>query len=261
MLVKSNTHIDLKPERVSKRNDAGPVAKKTYSTKPVSFQEMLQQQIAGRENAEPWATSVLPLEKEHLTAVIEMIRIQMNSFLFSEIPGGSDDSLLYRFSSDWITHHPMQGVRTSNVSKVRHNSKETATDRSAPDISEIIGQASDRFDVDPDLIRAVIRAESNFKPDATSPKGAMGLMQLMPETAAELGVRNPYNPSENVMAGTWYLKRLIDRYDGDVPTALAAYNWGMGNIERRPDRMPEETKTYISRVDSYYHENKAQQQS
>lgn len=127
----------------------------------------------------------------------------------------------------------------------------------APAIEELINRASERFGVDPALIRGVIKVESNFNPHATSPKGAMGLMQLMPDTARELGVTDPYDPEENIMAGTMYLRRLLDRYDGDVEKSLAAYNWGMGNVEKHAIRMPAETVEYVQRVIRFYEQNKA----
>jgi len=77
-------------------------------------------------------------------------------------------------------------------------------------------------------------------------------MQLMPKTAAELGVTNPFDPAQNIMGGTSYLRTLLDRYRGDVRLALAAYNWGMGNLEKRPEAMPRETRDYIARVESQY---------
>jgi soluble lytic murein transglycosylase-like protein len=76
-------------------------------------------------------------------------------------------------------------------------------------------------------------------------------MQLMPDTAKDLGVKDCYNPVENVMAGTRYLKSLLDRYEGNVELTLAAYNWGMGNVERHPEKLPKETREYIARVKTY----------
>ena len=122
------------------------------------------------------------------------------------------------------------------------------------DFESIIQEAAHRYRVDPGLIRAVIQAESGGNPLALSRAGARGLMQLMPETAAELGVTNPFDPTQNIMAGTSYLRRLLDRYRGDVKLALAAYNWGMGNLEKRPEAMPRETKSFISSVEKHQHD-------
>jgi hypothetical protein len=117
------------------------------------------------------------------------------------------------------------------------------------DFESIIQEAGERYRVDPALIRAVIQAESGGNPLAVSRAGARGLMQLMPETATELGVTNPFDPTQNIMGGTSYLRRLLDRYRGDVRLALAAYNWGMGNLEKRPEAMPQETKSFIAAVE------------
>jgi hypothetical protein len=119
----------------------------------------------------------------------------------------------------------------------------------------IIEQASQKYGVEPSLIKAVISVESGGDPNALSPAGAQGLMQLMPATATELGVRNLFDPAENVMAGTRYLRQLLDRYWGNVRLALAAYNWGMGNLEKRPEAMPTETKNYIFKVENLYRTN------
>ena len=120
------------------------------------------------------------------------------------------------------------------------------------EIDEIVQGAADQYGVEPSLIKAVISVESNGNPRAVSPAGAQGLMQLMPKTAAELGVTNPFEPAQNIMAGTRYLSRLLDRYQGNQKLALAAYNCGMGNLEKNPSALPEETRNYIVRVEKQY---------
>lgn len=140
----------------------------------------------------------------------------------------------------------------SKNQQIGQTSGSLSSDQSKKNIDYIIDQAAEIHQVDPLLIRAVIHAESGFRTDATSPKGAAGLMQLMPKTAKELGVENSYDPYENVMAGTRYLRTLIDRYGGNIDKALSAYNWGMGNMERNPGKMPRETRNYIVKVNQYY---------
>ena len=102
-----------------------------------------------------------------------------------------------------------------------------------------------------DLVRAVVQVESGFNAYARSPKGAKGLMQLMPATAKEFGVVNPYNPVENVRAGTAYLRRLLDRYDNNEELALAAYNAGPGAVDKYGENVPpyRETRDYVTKID------------
>ena len=114
----------------------------------------------------------------------------------------------------------------------------------------MIKNASVRHQVPEELVKAVIKVESNFNPQATSHMGAMGLMQLMPGTARDLGVSRPYDPTENINGGTKYLRELLDRYDGNVPKAVAAYNCGPGNVEK--GRLPQETRSYLKLVSQHY---------
>jgi soluble lytic murein transglycosylase-like protein len=112
-----------------------------------------------------------------------------------------------------------------------------------------INEHSRRIGVSADLVRAVIQVESAFNPTAVSTKGAMGLMQLMPATALELGVSNPFEPDQNIRGGVTYLKRLLVRYDHKVELALAAYNAGMGNVEKYGAVPPfEETRNYVKKI-------------
>ena len=114
----------------------------------------------------------------------------------------------------------------------------------------LIREHAGRHELRPDLVRAVIQVESGFNRWARSPKGAMGLMQLMPATARELGVDDPYDPEENIRGGTTYLRQLIDRYQGNEELALAAYNAGAGAVDRHGRAVPpyRETRDYVKRV-------------
>ena len=108
------------------------------------------------------------------------------------------------------------------------------------------------YGVEPCLIASVIKAESDFDEQAVSPKGARGLMQLMPATARELGVRDSFDPVQNILGGTRYLKQMYEMF-GSWRLALIAYNWGPGHLEKYgPNRMPKETRQYLERIERYY---------
>jgi len=116
-------------------------------------------------------------------------------------------------------------------------------------LPDVVGSASHRYHLDPDLVNSVIRAESGFNPKAVSRKGAVGLMQLEPRTAAQLGVVDPFDPSANVDGGTRYLRELLVRYNFDMIKALAAYNAGPGRVEQYHGVPPYyETRAYVARV-------------
>lgn len=146
--------------------------------------------------------------------------------------------------------------------------EETATGSSAQGMSigtgasgssrfaDIIEKAAEKYDVDAKLIVSVIKAESNFNPNAVSSCGAAGLMQLMPATAAGLGVQDSFDPEQNIMGGVKLLHRLLTKYDGNVQLALAAYNAGPGAVDRYGGIPPyTETQTYVQRIMQYYQSN------
>jgi soluble lytic murein transglycosylase-like protein len=119
----------------------------------------------------------------------------------------------------------------------------------AAEVDSLVGQAAKREEVDAGLLRSVIQQESGFRPCAVSAKGAMGLMQLMPATATQLGVDDPFNPQQNVDAGARFLKQLLANYAGDIPLALAAYNAGSTKVnEAGGIPFIPETVDYVRRV-------------
>lgn len=124
------------------------------------------------------------------------------------------------------------------------------------EIDSAIEQAASRHNVDPNLVRALVKVESNFNPNAISRKGAMGLMQLMPQTARQLNLKNPFDPQENIDAGVRHLKQLLESYGGDVRLSLAAYNAGSGAVARsRGVPNYAETRNYVRRITNLYSGN------
>lgn len=133
--------------------------------------------------------------------------------------------------------------------------------RPQTNISQVVNEASGRYRLDPDLVSSVIKAESDFKVRAVSPKGAQGLMQLMPGTASQLGVSDAFDPQANVEGGTKYLRELMEKYNFDIVTALAAYNAGPQRVEQFRGVPPYyETRAYVARVVRDFNKKKAAQE-
>jgi len=142
--------------------------------------------------------------------------------------------------------------QSANAKILNANLPTTAS--STIDVDSAIEQAAARHNVDPNLVRAVVKVESNFNPNAVSRKGAMGLMQLMPSTARSLNVKNPFDPAQNVDAGVRHLKQLLESYGGDIKLTLAAYNAGAGAVARSSG-VPRyaETQNYVRRITNLYY--------
>jgi soluble lytic murein transglycosylase-like protein len=228
------------------------------------FDALLQEVATAVQRQQDPLNSSAPLSKSEIETLLNRMQMEMNARLWLAVVNEKDgDSSSSSFMSSLLalsrvnlSEDIASGRDASQTSKFRQSHQKNAVFYSKSELEPIIAQAAETYQVDADLIRGVIKAESNFNVKAVSPKGAMGLMQLMPETARELGVRNAYNPEENIMAGTRYLKGLLTRYNGNVSLALAAYNWGMGNVEKYPNRLPAETRTYISRIMQLYRDAK-----
>ncbi|MDX9714461.1 MAG: lytic transglycosylase domain-containing protein [Dissulfurispiraceae bacterium] len=181
-------------------------------------------------------------------------------------------SASYAYADIYVTHAPDGSVyftnsrpddRAARVVMKEEGTTVSAVAASAPeDASDYTGLAEKKarkHNVDPDLLKAVIKAESNWNPRAVSPKGARGLMQLMPATAAELGVKNIYDPVENIDGGARYLRYLLEKFNGNLTLALAAYNAGPARVERnmRVPAIPETVSYVRNIVTSYKKYNKS----
>ena len=194
----------------------------------------------------------------------KLVQFQMMSQIFKSAVGDSDsfqlimESLSKAMDVD-STMLNMQDIGNFAVEAkvVEHVNSEVSSGNIS--IDEAIERASKKYNIDKDFIRAVIKQESSFNPKSTSHAGAMGLMQLMPGTANELGVTNPYDIGQNVDGGTKYLKNLLNMYGNSKEMALSAYNAGMGTLKNRGvkgkediNKLPFETRDYVQKVMKYY---------
>jgi membrane-bound lytic murein transglycosylase B len=233
-------------ERLIQGLSAGPAHSAQKSTAgPEGFSQLLKEIV--QKASEGTDTKD---DTDKIAVMLEFVKMQMSQSVMNSFAGkdGEGEGDIFHLMSGLTD---IQGTRQQE-SKVRQSEPPVPSIQPPADMRTIIDKASATYGVDKGLISSVIQAESDFDPNATSPKGAMGLMQLMPDTARGLGVSNAYDPEQNVMAGTRYLKSLLNRYNGDVKQALAAYNWGMGNLERSTGKLPEETRNYIARIMKNY---------
>jgi soluble lytic murein transglycosylase-like protein len=185
-----------------------------------------------------------------MSAAVAFERIdQIQAMLASLRPVGAPSAPSAAFASS------LQAATATAASTTTPAATTGATSAAATPFAAEIDAAAARHGLDPALLRGLIRQESNFNPAATSPAGAQGLCQLMPATAAGLGVANPSDPAQNIEGGAKYLKQQLDRFGGDVSKALAAYNAGPGAVQKYNGVPPyAETQNYVQKVTAYANE-------
>jgi soluble lytic murein transglycosylase-like protein len=232
------------------------------STAPSAFDQLLQGKPSDAKSlpvAQAQALAEL-IRLEQMRAVIDPSSVASTATL-PTAPQTAVNRLLESFlaqaapqqQQSTATHQPVANAPKEPTPEISALAPQPSPPAEPPHgLTGIISHAAKRFGVDEGLIKAIIKAESNFNPKAVSSAGAQGLMQLMPATARGLGVTNSFDPYQNVMAGTRFLKDMLNRYDGNLDAALAAYNWGPGNLDRKGMALPKETRDYLVKVKSYY---------
>ncbi len=198
--------------------------------------------------AVPAAAEIVYLQSGR-TLSVKGHRYDGDSIVLSLRSGGEvtcDKSLIDKIVPDEVPH--VEPAPTPPDMAAEGDQAPRALEAATP-FAEIISAMSEAHGVDPVLVSALIKVESGYRPRARSRKGAMGLMQLMPSTAREYKVRNPFDPKANIEAGIKHLKSLIDRFDGGLELALAAYNAGEGAVKKFNGIPPyRETRNYVTRI-------------
>lgn len=208
------------------------------------------------------------MEVDELTKIIQLYMYQnmftennsnSSSAMFETMLMNAALSIANKNNSSISSEMVSNPQSTTISNKVNVKSNTGVSSKISNNIDNAIKYVSDKYGVEEEFIKAVIKQESAFNPNAVSRSGAQGLMQLMPSTAKSLGVENPFNVLDNIDGGTRYLKRLMEAFDGNKELALSAYNGGIGRMNRlgvdtvqEISKMPRETENYVSKVMKNY---------
>jgi soluble lytic murein transglycosylase-like protein len=175
-----------------------------------------------------------------------------NSFFTGKVQSVMQN-LMFELLEKLMTKLENGGTATTATTGSATSTGNTSSQPATGNFASLINQASQKYNVDPQLVESIIKAESNFNPSAVSSAGAQGLMQLMPGTARGLGVTNALDPAQNIDGGVHFLSNLLKHYNGNVKLAVAAYNAGPGAVDKYGGTPPyQETQTYVNRVLGYY---------
>lgn len=209
-------------------------------TKGSSFsQALVAAQSSADSQSEPRGMSI----RDYVARPVHAIRS------FCPHPGGPKDD---HSTSPAVDPQPINDAslnKNDSVSMAEETSHPVTELSEKDKILNCIEEAAKRYNLPTSLVRAVVKAESDYQVRAVSPAGAQGLMQLMPATARELGVQNPFDISQNIDGGAKYLRKMLDQFDGDIKTALSAYNAGPGTVSKFNGNVPyTETRNYVERV-------------
>src|ERR1700756_196501 len=188
-------------------------------------------------------------ERREIVGELTRLYVSADGSSFVDVP--TDDIEHFEAAPEEPVENPPFPQNVKDVASQSRSARQTAAFPARPvtDLSQVVNEASGRYRLDPDLVNSVIKAESGFNVRAVSPKGAQGLMQLMPGTASQLGVPNAFDPQANVDGGAKYLRELLERYNFDMVKALAAYNAGPQRVEQFRGVPPfYETRAYVARI-------------
>ncbi len=181
--------------------------------------------------------------------------IVLRTLIFILFLSSTAGAVLYKYTEEngvlHFSDEPLgeRSVRIDMRSEIRSEISSSLNN----DIERIVDIKSSQYNLDPSLIKAIIKVESNWNPSAVSPKGAKGLMQLMPGTSGLMSVNNPFDPEENIDGGIRYFKYLLKKFNGNIPVALAAYNAGPGKVKEYGKVPPyPETRIFVERILSIY---------